>query len=437
MNKDVIKGFVFGLVIVPIATLGLALRIVEIVVYPLILLPKIAITSIINVQNFPGILSIALLALASGIFYSLIGYMYTTIKQKSSENSALVFLIAGYIVLMILSANSSASAQSTNDDPPEAELRVVPIQIEPIRATTDGDPDDPIVVGQVPNENTGVEPDEIDARASDDDENAMTGIEPDEIDFRDEDDDDDARKGNVETEWKVEEGESMMEEDEETVDVRVWLFDEGQQTRSGYLKIGDIKGESQGKSDKGKIEPVWKIEEGIMVDSRERLIGITEHDRSETFRFGEDCDGVCRAEDATTFERLQEYVARTANSSEAIKEIQVSDEAIEMQGVLPFQLFGFIPLRIRATIEANMNPDAFGRVQVKLPWYRVFGRLAAQPDRLEEELETAIAETETSTWTPTPDEGSADEVPTETLSLNFEEIKAHILDTLSRVFDDK
>lgn len=85
MKKGFIIGAVFGVLIVPVATLGLAIRFFEVIGRPLTYVPRIIVSNLIDTATTSGGISIGLMILTSAIFYSIIGgvigYLYSKFKS--------------------------------------------------------------------------------------------------------------------------------------------------------------------------------------------------------------------------------------------------------------------------------------------------------------------------------------------------------------------
>jgi uncharacterized membrane protein len=84
-KKGIIIGFIFGVLSVPIATLGLVSVFFEVVFRPIIFVPRLIVLSLMDPQNLPGLLTMGTLALVSGVFYALVGlvisYLYKQMKK--------------------------------------------------------------------------------------------------------------------------------------------------------------------------------------------------------------------------------------------------------------------------------------------------------------------------------------------------------------------
>lgn len=84
-KKGIIIGFVFGVLSVPIATLGLVSVFFEVVFRPIIFVPRFIVLSIMDPQNLPGALTIGALALVSGLFYGLIGFIISYLYKQMKK----------------------------------------------------------------------------------------------------------------------------------------------------------------------------------------------------------------------------------------------------------------------------------------------------------------------------------------------------------------
>jgi hypothetical protein len=227
--------------------------------------------------------------------------------------------------------------------------------------------------------------------------------------------------------------------------------------RSGYLKIGDIKGESSDAAGIGGDGDI--ILTGGYSGKKPKeivVVGSKTTDKSSPKLLEAVCDGVqatCVPQDAVTPERLTDYAQRTVNTYDSIKEIRLDDSKVEMQAFLPFKLFGFIPMRLKQTMSVSVTSDSFGRVKVKFPWYHSLGRKTVRPHDLMANLETGVATAQFSKWEvadidaskddstsgPAGEEimadetGQADDIPTENVTFNFSEVKAQLLQTMSNL----
>ncbi|OGY46532.1 MAG: hypothetical protein A3A24_03795 [Candidatus Buchananbacteria bacterium RIFCSPLOWO2_01_FULL_46_12] len=164
---------------------------------------------------------------------------------------------------------------------------------------------------------------------------------------------DQTKKGNVEYTWKVEEGESApppgVEPDE--IDSK---FNDDDPPEAGYLKIGDIKGETQENTTAG-IEPD-EIDVAIDDDSPESNFAIL------LSSSGDDASEESRQQVA---EILKEGLAEADVPTE---QISLNYEKITTTHHQPVKLFGLIPVKAKATVEIDVQEN----IKVKFPWWAVF-----------------------------------------------------------------
>lgn len=251
------------------------------------------------------------------------------------------------------------------------------------RRAGEGDPDQPVVTGEVKanstTEQAGIEPDEIDVSVTGDSEQAAAG---------------------------------------------------------GYIKIGDIKGESTDDAEddaeekKGNVEYEWKVEEGESAAAGEGEITIM----GATVRGWDEAQKAAirsQAKSATNVSSradLKVLAQAIALQNEAISEIEIEADEVAISRVRTGKLLGFIPVETRERIAVSTELDSLGRVKIKLPWWRFLAKLdeaSAAEAGIEQALEAAIGGIEVGAQVSTS--AQADTVPTEQVSLNFEEVKAKIL----------
>jgi len=170
-----------------------------------------------------------------------------------------------------------------------------------------------------------------------------TGIEPDEIDYDGSQetnfgvlldggesgggDDGEEKKGNVETEWKVEKGESMMESEGE-MDVSI------PQTNGNTVSVRAV--EVRGWDPEKKEEFLSTVKVHAEVAS------------------GQD---------------LENFARGILVSDENIKDIEVSDDEIEIEYRARGKLLGFIPLSFSERITVRTTESEEERVRIRFPWF--------------------------------------------------------------------
>ena len=210
----------------------------------------------------------------------------------------------------------------------------------------------------------------------------------------------------------------------------------GQQyLRGGFLKLGDIKGESKDTSGKkgGNVEVAWKIEEGEKGSKPKEIVvvGSKVKDLNASLLTLTNCSGgrlVCNASQVRTQTDLEEYLTRSVNEGGGLNEIRLDDTRMELATNQPVRLFGFIPVNIKQRVEIATDAENLGRVKVKFPWWHVLSRKSIGPQELQNMIEDEISNAEISIW-----QTEQGDVPTENITLNFAEIKAVLHDTAMAV----
>jgi len=184
-------------------------------------------------------------------------------------------------------------------------------------------------------------------------DSSAPGVEPDEIDARTTDDGDSA-KGNVETEFKVEKGESAapgVEPDE--IDSK-FNSDNAEETNGDEdqpIITGQIPNTEQ-----GGIEPD-EIDDKFSDDSRESTFAIL------LSGAGEDKPSQAGKK------QIEDILLQGAHADDVpMEEISLNFEKIESKVKQEVKLFGFIPIQATATVEIDKQE----RVKVKFPWWAFF-----------------------------------------------------------------
>ncbi len=104
MKKSAIIGALFGAIVVPLSTLGLAVVAVEFFIRPLILIPRAFVNAVIDTSTQSGGLTIGLLILASAAFYALFGMLFGWIMRRWGSGPAWMLLVL-YVVMMLFVGN--------------------------------------------------------------------------------------------------------------------------------------------------------------------------------------------------------------------------------------------------------------------------------------------------------------------------------------------
>jgi len=375
-------------------------------------------------------------------------------------------LIVGFSLLLFAVFEVNVEAQTiqlqaveiypTNS---EVDLGITILEIAPTMEE-DGDPDQPIITGNVSNESsietnlgeeqtpsdaeslplsapTGIEPEDTGITGSDEqrqyNESDLEFIQrlqeganivPDkdhkgEIDILSTSDPlPEKKKGNVEYTWKVEEGEKAGEGSDEKIAtmnkgdlIESITSNSDGGLRSVFVKFDDIQGESADDAGETKAK---KPKEIVVVGSKVRDESVLqlvlptddpEYPLDSFFDIFVDLD-----EDDDT--DLQLYAVAAAQKDEKIKLITLGEEEVSVTYTVTIHLFGFIPVETSqiTTVRlgdggrgAGSDTDELGRVKVQLPWWHVFGRKTVRlqdiMSAVEEELDDRLTENVTFSFT--------------------------------------
>lgn len=205
-------------------------------------------------------------------------------------------------------------------------------------------------------------------------EGATPGVEPDEIDVMvNESSSAPARKGNVEVNWKVEEGESApgVEPDE------IGVMEDPEEASTDYLlKLGGVDGESTKNTVPG-VEPeeidVAVNPQPLTPDFSILLGGGSDSGESEA---------LTEAQQSAVAEILLQGMQEQGAPAETMS---LNFEKIKTTSKQQVKLLGFIPVNVDVTVEV----DAEGEAVVSYPWW---GFLAAgKDDSIGETILTALS----------------------------------------------
>lgn len=278
----------------------------------------------------------------------------------------------------------------------ETDLELV---ARPVDSSRETDPDQPVITGSVPNSTQGTTTDS-------------------------------GKKGNVEYNWKVEEGEKLEQTGVEPDEID-FMGENEQTTNFGVLLEGnsDNDEEAAGRQ-KGKVEVSWKVEEGtklvpvfIEIDdikgettdnesaSNDRLVSAGPRDGwpagGVRIAVG-DVKGLT-AEQKQIFlatvktwaqvqseQDLQNFALGAMLADEVPTEtLSLNYEEIKFEYKLPAKLFGFIPTNYRAEVAVNKNNDNnwdSAQVKIKFPWYAFLLRKGLSVNELTHTVQQGVAE---------------------------------------------
>lgn len=101
---------------------------------------------------------------------------------------------------------------------------------------------------------------------------------------------------------------------------------------------------------------------------------------------------IARPEEVETSEDLEVYVEAVALSDEAIKDIRIKKDVIEVESREPGKLFWFIPVQVTRTVAVNFNlkDSSADSIDVKFSWWHVFVKKAESAADTKQEITTEL-----------------------------------------------
>lgn len=206
---------------------------------------------------------------------------------------------------------------------------------------------------------------------------------------------------------------------------------------SGYVKLGDIKGES---TDAGHTSK--KPKEIVVVGSKVRaddvpqltLPEVGDEVASDSFfdiwveSAGQKKGTVDSFFDISTDvsdEDLHLQAVSVAQSDKNVKEVSVNDDGVQVDYDEEVKLFGLIPLHTTKVIEVNTNAVAHtDRVKVRFPWWHVFATKDTDSAELSAQIEGDLS-------AKIPEATDTEDRPTEEVAFYYNKIQAQTLLTIS------
>jgi len=184
----------------------------------------------------------------------------------------------------------------------------------------------------------------------------------------------DEGKGNVEHEWKVEEGESAA-------------------GTPGKPKYEDIKASVSGTSDeegeKGGTEDinigVGELQSNAVSVSAVEVRGWDPKEKQEFLATVKTHAQVRSEQD------LENFAKGVLLENENKEEISLNFEKITMEHRSSGKLFGFIPISFTQRVELEAEGDDAGRVKVKMPWFSFLLKADVPAEDIETEVEASIS----------------------------------------------
>ena len=184
-------------------------------------------------------------------------------------------------------------------------------------------------------------------------------------------------KGNVEFEWKVEEGEKAQEGDPDRPVIQ-----------------GNVSNSNSAESqqyNETDIEFISRLVNPIAPNAVE----VRGWDPTKKQEF---LQTVKTHAEVQSEQDLQSFATGMLLQDENVQSVRVQAESTEVAYRMPAKLFGFLPgtLVAKATVETmageEIQSDKYGRIQVRFPWYRFFYRVhqEAQASSLQAHLASEL-----------------------------------------------
>ena len=96
-KKGIIWGGIFGALIVPFATLGLALRVVEVIAVPFTMLTRYLVNILVDTSTSSGGLTMFIGFLISIVVYAVFGFILSLINQKLGKVVVVAVIVLYYL----------------------------------------------------------------------------------------------------------------------------------------------------------------------------------------------------------------------------------------------------------------------------------------------------------------------------------------------------
>lgn len=162
------------------------------------------------------------------------------------------------------------------------------------------------------------------------------------------------KKGNVEIQWKVEEGEKAPGVEPDEIDVAA-------QGASQDRGSGEVQGNAVSVS-------AVEVRGWDPKQKQEFLATVKAHAQVQS---GED---------------LENFAKGVLLENENMEEISLNFEKIKLKHRASGKLFGFIPVSFTETVEIDPATEAAGRIKVKFPWYAFFIAKDVSAEEIEAEI---------------------------------------------------
>jgi len=135
---------------------------------------------------------------------------------------------------------------------------------------------------------------------------------------------------------------------------------------------GNIPNSSSG----GNVETTWKVEEGEKAGGSGEMVikGSKIKENSEVSAILTSGEGIPEASEVETLEDLAMYAAKVTYDNGGFNEIRMDDTSLVLKYNHGIRYLGFIDRVMEAEVVITFGDGKHGRVKVKFPWTHVFGR---------------------------------------------------------------
>jgi len=183
------------------------------------------------------------------------------------------------------------------------------------------------------------------------------------------------KKGNVEYEWKVEEGESAT-------------------GTPGKPKYEDIKASgAAGGNESGEKGGTEDINIGVdELQGNAVSVSAVEVRGWDPTQKQEFLATVKTHAHVRSEQDLENFAKGVLLGNENMEEISLNFEKITLKHRSSGRLFGFIPISFTQRVELDAEGDDAGRVKVKMPWFSFLMKTDVSAEALEEEAQASVSE---------------------------------------------
>ena len=125
----------------------------------------------------------------------------------------------------------------------------------------------------------------------------------------------------------------------------------------------------------GNVEYEWKVEEGEKANKPKEIIVVGGKVRGWDPKTKEEIVSVApsTATEVVTDEDLALFVTAGTLKTEMVEEVSINYKKIKVSAGIPAKLFGLVPTSISTTlvIERDAESNSYGRVKVQFPWWHI------------------------------------------------------------------